>query len=97
VVASLPCEIIAAACSTNTAQMEVAAKQKKVNNQPEVAVMTKVAAAVVAWHQTAMRHLCGRFKWKWLQSRKEKVNNQLEVPAMTKVAAAVVAWCQTAM
>ena len=38
----MPCEIIAAACSANTVQMEVAAKQKKVNNQPEVAVMTKV-------------------------------------------------------
>jgi len=33
--------------------------------------MTKVAAAVVAWRQTAVRHLRGRFKWKWLQRGKK--------------------------
>ena len=59
--------------------------------------MTKVATAVVAWQQTAMRHRRGSAKWKRLQNKKEKVNNQPEVAVVAMVTAMVVAWRQTAM
>jgi len=45
VAASLPCNIVVAACSANGS----GCKTKKVNNHPRVAVMTKMAVAVVAW------------------------------------------------
>jgi len=87
-----PHDIVTAACSTEWNWL-------KKTNQPEVAVavLAKVAAAVVVWWQLPSCNIimaaCSA-EWNWLG--KTTKNNQLEVAAtvVAKVAAAVVAWWQ---
>ncbi len=62
-------EVAAVVVAWQQPKMEVAAKQKMVNNQPEVAVVAMVTATVVVWWQTTMGHLCGSIKWKQLQKQ----------------------------
>jgi len=52
----LPCNIVAAGAVQNGSACK--------KNQPEVAVVAKVAAAVVAWCNTAVQHCCSRLQCK---------------------------------
>ncbi len=49
-------------------------KKEKVNNQPEVAVVAMVTAAVVAWWQTAVRHRRGSVQRKMERAAKKTIN-----------------------
>jgi len=59
----LPCDIVMAACSAKWKWLK-----KRKNNQPDIAVVAKVMAVVVAWQQ----HCHATLSWqhKWLQKKK---------------------------
>ncbi len=82
VAATLPCNIVMAACSTKW-------KWLQKTSQPEIVVVAKEAAAVLEWWQLPCNKVAAcSAQWKWLQK------HQPEVAVVAKEAAAVVAWQQ---